>query len=544
MHRRDHDVAEALALLLAVAGRARVRGGALEVADRAGRVAGPEAKLPGKAERPGETTLVAELLEDAERLREQRSDLVVTGKRVREHSRCASATRASASTRRSPAVAEHVTRRRRGPRASAPSRLCPAARGRAPAGWPAGADRRGRTGSSARPSRLTAARRSPRPAARRPAAARRSAARFASVRPCSPAARAPSGSGRPVRGGSRPPRRARPGRPRARRSRSRSARGGRRASSSGARRTPRRGSAGGGSGRRPLPGSWARSGRTSSRRTSAVSGSRSSASDGESACTAPRWNTRPSTEPRSSTPRSVGSSWSRRAASSAWIVGGTVTAASGRVADEADHLLDEEWVALGRLEDARPRSSSPTSAPSSSAATSASASAAASGSSSTVVAFSLPPPQFGRRSRSSGRAMQSSRIGASRLRSATWSTRSRNASSPQWMSSSTTTSGVRSRRRLEQPADRPGDLLRRRLHAALPEQRLQRARRAAVEAELVEPPVGVAAEQLLEDLDDGPVGDALAVGEAGAADDRGRVQAVEELVATAATCRRRRRRAR
>ena len=84
MHRGDHDVAEALALLLAVAGRARVCSGALDVPDRAGRVAGPEAKLPGKAEGPGETSLVAELLEDAERLLEPRSDLVVTGKRVRE----------------------------------------------------------------------------------------------------------------------------------------------------------------------------------------------------------------------------------------------------------------------------------------------------------------------------------------------------------------------------------------------------------------------------------------------------------------------------
>ncbi len=59
------------------------------------------------------------------------------------------------------------------------------------------------------------------------------------------------------------------------------------------------------------------------------------------------------------------------------------------------------------------------------------------------VAFSLPPPQPGRSSSSSGRAMHSSRIGASRVQSATCSIRSRNAGSAQWMSSNTTTSGAR-----------------------------------------------------------------------------------------------------
>ncbi len=49
--------------------------------------------------------------------------------------------------------------------------------------------------------------------------------------------------------------------------------------------------------------------------------------------------------------------------------------------------------------------------------------------------------QAGRRSLSSGRAMQSSRIDAPEERSATCSIRSRNVSSPHWMSSNTTTSG-------------------------------------------------------------------------------------------------------
>ena len=73
--------------------------------------------------------------------------------------------------------------------------------------------------------------------------------------------------------------------------------------------------------------------------------------------------------------------------------------------------------------------------------TSRSDSSGESGSSVRVLARSLPPPQPGRTSSSSGRAMQATRIGASRLRSVTWSTRSSRLGSAQWRSSSTTTSG-------------------------------------------------------------------------------------------------------
>ena len=66
-----------MALLLAVAGLARVLGGSLQVVDRGCGVAGPEAQLADQAERPGEPTLVAELLEYAEWLGEQRAHLVV-----------------------------------------------------------------------------------------------------------------------------------------------------------------------------------------------------------------------------------------------------------------------------------------------------------------------------------------------------------------------------------------------------------------------------------------------------------------------------------
>ena len=59
------------------------------------------------------------------------------------------------------------------------------------------------------------------------------------------------------------------------------------------------------------------------------------------------------------------------------------------------------------------------------------------------MAFSLPPPHPGRASSSSGRAMHSTTIGASRERSLTCSIRSRNVGSAQWRSSNTTTSGRR-----------------------------------------------------------------------------------------------------
>src|SRR6266540_1769232 len=68
-----------------------------------------------------------------------------------------------------------------------------------------------------------------------------------------------------------------------------------------------------------------RSGRISSLRTSAVNWLVRRGSSGVSAWTTAWWNTSPSTAPRSSTDRSGGSSWSRRAAISAWSVGGTST---------------------------------------------------------------------------------------------------------------------------------------------------------------------------------------------------------------------------
>ena len=124
-------------------------------------------------------------------------------------------------------------------------------------------------------------------------------------------------------------------------------------------------------------GKLVRSGRIMSRRISAVgSGRRSAASAaGASARIASRWKTRPSTETRASSARSSSGSRSRRAPSSAWIVGGTgsspevaerpapVLAAEQAVVDQhREQLLGEQRVALGRArrcEPTRPRGSAP-----------------------------------------------------------------------------------------------------------------------------------------------------------------------------------------
>jgi len=99
--------------------------------------------------------------------------------------------------------------------------------------------------------------------------------------------------------------------------------------------------------------------------------------------------------------------------------------AVARFLRQRQHLLHEERVSAGRGADpATGRSSA-----SPRTVRKRSVSAGVSGSSSEVVALSFPPAQPGRRSSSSGRAIHRSSIGASRLMSATCSTRSRNASS-------------------------------------------------------------------------------------------------------------------
>ena len=91
-------------------------------------------------------------------------------------------------------------------------------------------------------------------------------------------------------------------------------------------------------------------GRISCLRTSAARRGVTWVSSGPSAWTAPRWKISPSIAPRSSTLRSAGSSWSRRAASSARNVGGTTTSPSVSWAI-ASISLDEERVATRRPSD-------------------------------------------------------------------------------------------------------------------------------------------------------------------------------------------------
>ena len=150
-------------------------------------------------------------------------------------------------------------------------------------------------------------------------------------------------------------------------------------------------------------------------------------------------------------------------------------------------------------------------------------SSALSGSRRIEVAFSLPPPHPGRASSSSGRAMHSTTIGASRERSLTCSIRSRNVGSAQWRSSNTTTSGRRretlrrasgsprrssrssrpSSHRVRAPGDTGHDQVRFRLTFELDgDHRCGRFRRA------------IQAGDVGDDLGQRPVRDALAVGQA------------------------------
>ncbi len=120
--------------------------------------------------------------------------------------------------------------------------------------------------------------------------------------------------------------------------------------------------------------------------------------------------------------------------------------------------------------------------------------------------------QAGRRSPSSGRAMQSSRIDAPEDRSATCSIRSRNVSSPHWMSSKTTTSGrsAAACSSVLRKAQAISSAARRRLRSSPSSERIAAAAASS----------GGSTSELLQHLDDRPVGDPLAVGEAAAADDR------------------------
>ena len=119
-----------------------------------------------------------------------------------------------------------------------------------------------------------------------------------------------------------------------------------------------------------------------------------------SSLTAPRWKRRPSTEPRCTTARSSGSSRSMRAASSAWIDGGTVSA-SGSSRKCASSCSTKSGLPSA-VATTRSRSSGASSW--ASASTSSSESSWPSGSRTTSVAPGRGAAQDGRTSKRSGRA--------------------------------------------------------------------------------------------------------------------------------------------
>ena len=111
----------------------------------------------------------------------------------------------------------------------------------------------------------------------------------------------------------------------------------------------------------------------------------------------------------------------------------TLLEAQETVVDQhREHLLDEQRVALGRIEDAIARDHRDIGLPEE-IVDELGRVVAREGSSRIEVAFILPPPQPGRTSSSSGRAMHRSRTAASRVQSARCSIRSRNVGSAQWI---------------------------------------------------------------------------------------------------------------
>ncbi len=111
------------------------------------------------------------------------------------------------------------------------------------------------------------------------------------------------------------------------------------------------------------------------------------------------------------------------------------------LAHHREHLLDVERVARRRGRDPLAEPAVERSVAHETLRSARRTRLAPSGSSRSAVAFSFPPPQSGRTSRSSVRATQRRKIGASRERSATCSTRSMKTGSAHCRSSITTTCG-------------------------------------------------------------------------------------------------------
>ena len=183
---------------------------------------------------------------------------------------------------------------------------------------------------------------------------------------------------------------------------------------------------------------------------------RGRSSAGASASTAPRQNSFPTTAAASRICRSSPGRPSSRAASSARMVGGTAIPARSPSASHAPSARRSrpESTSIPTISSTnsgmpsaaaviRSRTSTGSGVPPRRLPRSTSLACSESGSRWIVVALRFPPAQSGRRSSSSGRAMHSRSIGASRVHSTTWSRRSSSVGSAQWMSSTTTSSGRR-----------------------------------------------------------------------------------------------------
>ena len=252
------------------------------------------------------------------------------------------------------------------------------------------------------------------------------------------------------------------------------------------------------------PASVASSGRTSSLRTSAEQPLAAPAARPARA-PGPRRGGRPVPRRRRARARLArpASSWSSRAARSAWIVGGTATSPSPDSRDDREHLLDEQRVALRGVADPRAQLGVQRRRELVDQLLRLLVRAARAG---RVVAFTLPPAQPGRRSSSSGRAMQRSRIGASAAEVGHVLDQVEEASArPSAGRRRRTTSGRSARGLLEQLSERPGDLVARASSSGSPRAEAiaaaacssRAARRAACSTSMTR-----------------PVGDPLAVGEA------------------------------
>ena len=273
-------------------------------------------------------------------------------------------------------------------------------------------------------------------------------------------ARAPPGTGGPARGGSRRSRRTpRTGRPPRARATRRSAGAGPPGSASASSRTRRRGPGCGRTGTRPLP-RTATAPAGSAPCAAASAGSPPTparASSGESSVTAPQKKTWPTTDGALDHRPFLVPRRSSRAVISAWIVPGrgharevavgdprAVVAPEHAVVDQhAQHLLDEQRVALGGVGDATRISAGSPPAPSRFRMKSSLVARGSSGDSVTIVPARS---HSGRSSRSSGRAMQSRSTGCAAAEARDVLDRSRSVGSAQWMSSNTATSGPFARR--------------------------------------------------------------------------------------------------